>query len=205
MKLHNTKVCVNSPEQSKQFQEAVFAAGGCWLSGDKFLKHLDLPYLYVTITNHMFVTSCSDQFEQNPSPDITEEFFGISLKPNMLANPKVGNKIYHVNDLQQSLHNILYIGDQIALIQNNEGQEFTVNSNFAGWQRFDPFTLLTVDDPVWVRDNQLEEWMPRHYASNQEVFAFGKSLHTQLESNHTCVYKYWRHKTFGEWEYHSEE
>ena len=205
MKLHNTKIRVNSPEQSKQFQEAVLAAGGCWVTGERIVKGTNLPYLYVTGTNYMSATIHTDWFERNPSPDITEEFFGTSFKPPKIENPVVGDKIYHIKDSHMSLHNILHIGEQIALIRDVNGRESAVGSSFTDWQLFDPFPLLKVDEPVWVRDNQGFEWLPRHYAGNQQVHGFGRTSHTCVESGPLYSYKYWKHETHGEWVYHSEE
>lgn len=204
MKLHDTKIRVTSSEQSKLFQEAVFAAGGRWTTGERFIKDTHLPYLYVTGTNYMAATDSVDWFKQNPSPEITEEFFGISLKPKMIENPKVGYKIYHENDPQQKLHFILYIGDQLSLILNDKGEEAAVDSSFIGWQRHEPFSWLKVDEPVWVRDSLDDEWVSRHYAGNEQVFAFGRTSHTQVESKQLYTYKYWKHETLGEWQIFEE-
>lgn len=199
MDLSNTKIRISNPEQSKQFQEAVFAAGGCWVTGEKFVKHVNLPYLYVTGTNYMQATDETWRFEQNPSPDITEEFFGISLKPLKIENADVGDKIYHIKDSQMSLHTILHIGEQIALIRNENGRESAVGSCFTGWQRFDAFTLLKIDEPVWVRDSPSEEWVSRHYAEDRQVFAFGRTSHTEADHGPLYSYKFWKHSAFGEW------
>lgn len=204
MKLHDTKIRVTSSEQSKQFQEAVLASGGCWSTGEVFVKDTHLPYFYVTATNYMAASDSEDWFKQCPSPDITEEFFDNSIKPKMVVNPKVGYKIYHEKDPQQNLHFILYIGAQLALILNDKGQEIAVDSNFTGWLRHEQFSWLKVDEPVWVRNSPSEEWFTRHYAGNRQVFAFGRTSHTQDVTRQLYSYKYWKHKTLGEWE-HNED
>lgn len=204
MDLRNTKIRVSSSEQSKQFQEAVFAAGGCWLNGERVVKDTELPYLQVTSTLYMSTidTTHAYRFERNPSPDITEDFFGISDKPLKIENPVVGDKIYHIKDSQMSLHTILHIGEQVALIRSENGCESAVGSCFTGWQRFDAFPLLKVDDPVWVRDNLVEEWVPRHYAEDRQVFAFGRTSHTEAVQAPLYSYKFWKHAAFGEWVNH---
>lgn len=202
MELHNTKIRISNPEQSKQFQEAVFAAGGHWVSGERSIKHDNLPYLFVTGTNYMQATDETRRFEQNPSPDITEEFFGISQKLLKIENPTVGDKIYHIKDTQMSLHTILHIGEQVALIRSENGCESAVGSCFTGWQRFDAFSLLKVDEPVWVRDNPTEEWISRHYADDRQVYAFGRTSHTKADHAPLYTYKFWKHSAFGEWVNH---
>ena len=46
--LRNTKIRVNSPEESERFQKMVFAAGGCWpLSPRTIVQRHSESYLYV--------------------------------------------------------------------------------------------------------------------------------------------------------------
>jgi hypothetical protein len=51
---------------------------------------------------------------------------------------------------------------EVIKVFNNQG--FNLDDKSFDLMEYDPLADLKVDDPLWVRDSPLEEWLPRHFA-----------------------------------------
>ena len=194
MDFRNTKVFVGNIEQSKQFQELVFAAGGRWRGGDQVVSCVSYPYLFVGENLDLTFSNNYMRYQNNPNRDVTQEFF--TTKPTFEVGDQIRSKQH------SRIATVLFRGKQVAVIQHNEyGSEYalSVAEVELRWEPFSPFDDLDIDDPVWVRNHSSEEWKSRHYANFNSTWHGGETSHTAQDGN-VKRWKFWKHETLGEWE-----
>jgi len=79
MDLRNTKIKINSEEESRLVQEYAFKQGFSW-SGDKIIKHINNPYLYFSKYYMMSYGDTEIVFNDEPSKEI---FISSIIQPKI--------------------------------------------------------------------------------------------------------------------------
>jgi hypothetical protein len=67
---YNTKINVKNEEQSRKFQELIFALGGGWESSGKILDALDEKYFYIDNYGHITFGTTEEYFNEEKSKEI---------------------------------------------------------------------------------------------------------------------------------------
>lgn len=80
--LSNTKIRVNSPEESKLIQEKAFQLGWKWTAPNK-LDYLDKPFLYFSGSKWIYYGEICSIFKSDSRKEITLKDLGIEIKPKL--------------------------------------------------------------------------------------------------------------------------
>lgn len=94
-------------------------------------------------------------------------------RKNSSKYPVIGLTVFDESPYQES---IIYF--------DSHGVSISSNRNYDLVRKYNPLDDLTVDTPIWVKLQLIDEWLPRHFAQPAKdgkgviVYADGKTSHT---------------------------
>lgn len=77
----------------------------------------------------------------------------------------------HVSSLDEYNRNLEYIGEKLGEYDILEIYNLDYNIIWTREELVD-WSSIDVDTPVWVRDNQYDEWLPRHFAKYEDGMVY---------------------------------